>query len=84
MPLMTGSTGDDGSFNLQPVCVFGTDIQNDSNKETLAFSWTAFKWSSSASDALKTLKSDRGLISWGLVSVRAYFSLNSKVFFSFR
>ena len=52
MALMTGSTGDDGSFNLQPVCVFGTDIQNDSNKETLDFSWTAFKWSSSASDAL--------------------------------
>ena len=52
MPLMTGSTGDDGSYNLEPVCVFGTDIQNGSNKETLSFSWTAFKWSSAASDAL--------------------------------
>merc|ERR1712050_817998 len=52
MPLMIGSSGEsDASYNLEPVCVFGTEIPNSSNMQTLDFSFTAFKWSSSASDS---------------------------------
>ena len=51
MPLMVGSSGESGTYNLKPVCVFGTEIPNSSNMQTLDFSWTAFKWSSAASDS---------------------------------
>ena len=45
---MTGSNEDDGSFKLQPTCVFGTTVPNASNMQTLDFSWRAFKWSTRA------------------------------------
>ena len=50
MPLMIGSSSD-GTYNLEPICVFGTEIPNSSNMNVLDFSWTAFKWSSAASDS---------------------------------
>ena len=36
---------------LEPVCVFGTEVQSGSSKQSLGFSWLAFKWSSAASDS---------------------------------
>ena len=51
MPLMVGSSGESGTYNLEPVCVFGTEIPNSSSMQTLNFSWIAFKWSTSAADS---------------------------------
>ena len=45
---MTGSYEDDGTYTLQPTCVFGTDVPNASTMHTLDFSWRAFKWSTRA------------------------------------
>ena len=52
MPLLVGSNQEsDQSYTLEPVCVFGTEISSSSNKQTLDFTFNAFKWSSSASDS---------------------------------
>ena len=51
MPLMVGESEESGTYNLEPVCVFGTEIPNSSSMQTLNFSWIAFKWFTSAADS---------------------------------
>ena len=53
MPLTTFD-----SNTLSPICVFGTEVQSASSTGNLAFSWNAFKWSTSDADGLEQQKVD--------------------------
>ena len=50
MPLMTFESTMLSDI-LSPICVFGTNIESASSKDSLGFTWKAFKWATTADDS---------------------------------